>query len=447
MELKKLKANPIPLQKIAPDVSAETAAVIDRMLRPEPADRQSSYKVLIDELQSARGVALAREEELRGRWSWPVRVLVSLGVLLLLAGVVGGIVFGLRHLPQKGATATVAVPASATPAPERISAARSELQKGHYAQAEALFRELAATAPGLQTMVKLSAALQLWERDDFAQASTALQQFLAAKASASFPWIREYRPLAQDRVHDYQVFESWEKRRTQLPNEPEKALHQIHEVIAQLKTKGSLAFRLADEEAALRTKAAAANAKREAAEKKLAVEEAPQWQTAEKASRRAMAAYQFSDALADLKNAKLTSTALQAERAAAVQRAQWLVDWKEKLLADINGTGFGGAVTDIHGVKYDGPVRRASATEMELKTRYGRVMVRWLNLSPQMLLTMSTAFIRPSVPDVAERQWLSANFAMQTGQAEAANDLAQKAAVAKAEFRDLLPRFFPEAKK
>ena len=122
-------------------------------------------------------------------------------------------------------------------------------------------------------------------------------------------------------------------------------------------------------------------------------------------------------------------------------------DWKGKLLADINGTGFGGAVTDIHGVKYDGPVRRASATEMELKTRYGRVMVRWLNLSPQMLLTMSTAFIRPGVSDIAERQWLSAIFAMQTGQVEAANDLAQKAAAAKAEFRDLLPRFFPGAGK
>ena len=260
MELKKLKANPVPLQKIAPDVSDETAAAIDRMLRPEPADRQSSYKVLIDELQSARAAALAREEELRGRWSWPVRLLVSLGVILLLAGVGFGIAYGLRHLPRKSVAPAV-VTASATPTLEKISAARSELQNGHYAQAEAFFRELAATAPGLQAMVKLSAALQLWERDDFAQAATTFQQFLAAKAPASFPWIGEYRPLAQDRVHDYQLFASWEKTRAQLPNDPEKALAQIHEVIAGLKTKGALAFRLADEEAALRAKAAEMSAK------------------------------------------------------------------------------------------------------------------------------------------------------------------------------------------
>ncbi len=66
-----------------------------------------------------------------------------------------------------------------------------------------------------------------------------------------------------------------------MPNDPEKALAQIHEVIARLKTKGALAFRLADEEAALRAKAAEMGAKREAEEKKLAAEEAPRWQAAQ----------------------------------------------------------------------------------------------------------------------------------------------------------------------
>jgi hypothetical protein len=64
-----------------------------------------------------------------------------------------------------------------------------------------------------------------------------------------------------------------------------------------------------------------------------------------------------------------------------------------------------------------------------------------------MLLTMSTAFIRPAISDVPERPWLTAIFARQTGQAEAAKELAQKAADAKPEFRDLLPRYFPEVKK
>ncbi|HEX4667853.1 MAG TPA: thioredoxin-like domain-containing protein, partial [Chthoniobacterales bacterium] len=103
-------------------------------------------------------------------------------------------------------------------------------------------------------------------------------------------------------------------------------------------------------------------------------------------------------------------------------------------------------MTDIHGVRYDGPVRRATPEQLELRTRYGSVISDWTNLSPQMLLTISTAFIRPQVSDTAGRQWLSAIFAGQTGQAEAAHELAAKAAAAKPGFRDLLPRFFPVAK-
>jgi len=117
--------------------------------------------------------------------------------------------------------------------------------------------------------------------------------------------------------------------------------------------------------------------------------------------------------------------------------------WMFRFLSVVGG----GVVTDIHGVRYDGPVRRATKDKLELKTRYGSVMTGWLNLSPDMLLKMSIAFIRPGVVDVPERQWLCAIFAAHTGQTAAANELAEKAAAAKANFRDLLPRFFPTAKK
>jgi hypothetical protein len=38
------------------------------------------------------------------------------------------------------------------------------------------------------------------------------------------------------------------------------------------------------------------------------------------------------------------------------------------------------------------------------------VLTDWLNLSPEMLLKISTAFIRPGVSDNAERQWLCADL-------------------------------------
>ena len=61
-ELKKLKSNPPRCRRCATN-SDETAAVIDRMLRPNPSDRQGSYDELIAELEAAHAAALARKEE------------------------------------------------------------------------------------------------------------------------------------------------------------------------------------------------------------------------------------------------------------------------------------------------------------------------------------------------------------------------------------------------
>jgi len=452
-ELKRLKTNPIGLKKVMPELCDETSTVIDKMLRPNPDERQKSYQELIVELEAAHAAVVAREEELRARWSWPVRAAVSLGILAGIGALIFGIVFGLRHLPKHRAEPTVAIGENEATSPTppvnlraQLEPARRELQAGHYATAEALFREIAASTPAVQPAVELCAGLQLWERGSFAQAATALQHFTEVKPLPPFTWLNEFKPLARARLDDYQLYGEWQKARD-MSKDPEVMLQRIQAVSGKLKAKGALAFQLADEEAKIAAQVAEESQKHADEEKKAAAEERPRWQTALVAERKLLAAYQFENAVALLEKLKLTSAALQAERDAERQRVGWLADWKTKLISDINGTGYGGAVTDIHGMKYDGPVRRATADKFELKTRYGSVMTGWLNLSPEMLLKMSTAFIRPAAPDVAERQWLCAIFAAQTGQAGAAADLARKAAEAKGSFRDLLPRYFPEAKK
>ena len=462
MELRELKEHPPRLQEVAPNVSDETAALIDRMLRPDPADRQSSYKELIDEFQAARAALVAREEELRARWSLPVRLLVSLGLLLSLGAAVYGIWVGLHHLPdwrshvqlpwEKPAAQSVNVEgagASTTPMVDlaaQIVTARKELRAGHYASAEALFREIAVQKPQLAAMTDFCAALQLWERAEFAEAATRLRKFSEMEVPPAFAWMNDWKPLAQDRLADYQIYQEWQKTRS-ATRDPEELLAKVREAARRLQTKGALAFQLADEEAQLSAAVAELAQKRAAEETASEAKERPSWEAALATARKAEASYQFETAFAALEQVPLTAAALKAARADEAQRARWLSDWKTKLLSDINGTGFGGAVTDIHGVRYDGPVLRATAQKFELKTRYGTVMTNWLNLPPAMLLTMSKAFIRPAVSDVAERQWLSAIFAQATGQAEAAAALAWKAAKAKPEFRDLLPRFFPGVAK
>ena len=116
-----------------------------------------------------------------------------------------------------------------------------------------------------------------------------------------------------------------------------------------------------------------------------------------------------------------------------------LLQWVARSVRRVNAGTAGAGI--------DGPVRRGTAHKIELKTRYGSVMTDWWNLSPKTLLTMSSAFIRPGVADDPDREWLCAIFAAATGQKEAADRLATEAAATKPQFRDLLPRFFPAARK
>ncbi|MBN8708164.1 MAG: serine/threonine protein kinase [Verrucomicrobia bacterium] len=61
--LKQLKSQPVSLQSFAPDVSSETAYVINRMLAKDREDRYPSYRELIDHLSYARHKLLERTQK------------------------------------------------------------------------------------------------------------------------------------------------------------------------------------------------------------------------------------------------------------------------------------------------------------------------------------------------------------------------------------------------
>jgi hypothetical protein len=78
-------------------------------------------------------------------------------------------------------------------------------------------------------------------------------------------------------------------------------------------------------------------------------------------------------------------------------------------------------------------------------TPYGPTELDWLKFSPKTLLAIANSLIKKVPPaDAGDRQWLSAVFANETGQPEAARFLATAAANAKAEYRDYLPLIAPE---
>jgi hypothetical protein len=90
--LKQLMSQPVSLQTFAPDVSSETAYVINRMLAKNPDQRYASYSELIEHLSYARGKLLERSRQpprvkermvLETQASRNLTGLLSLGLLVL----------------------------------------------------------------------------------------------------------------------------------------------------------------------------------------------------------------------------------------------------------------------------------------------------------------------------------------------------------------------------
>ena len=71
-----------------------------------------------------------------------------------------------------------------------------------------------------------------------------------------------------------------------------------------------------------------------------------------------------------------------------------------------------------------------------MKLPYGIAWITWDKLSPKEILAVSKSFIDPGAPDAADRQWRCAVFASETGQTEAARELAEAAARMKPEYKE-----------
>ena len=122
------------------------------------------------------------------------------------------------------------------------------------------------------------------------------------------------------------------------------------------------------------------------------------------------------------------------------KKAQWLVDWRKRLIADLNTGRYRAKISDVPNVEYEGV---AGADERFITLRIpggkGSAPTKWTGLTPKTLLALATAFFNVTPADTADRQWLSAVFAQATGQTEAATSLGEAAAKAKPEYREQLP--------
>jgi len=167
------------------------------------------------------------------------------------------------------------------------------------------------------------------------------------------------------------------------------------------------------------------------------------WNKALASYKEQVALYQFAQASEEIRNVKLVGVYYRPSEEIAEKRALLMSDWKNALIDDLNRAHFSGPLTDSSGAQYTGIV---SATDegLTMKLPYGIAWITWDKLSPKEILAVSKSFIDPGAPGAADRQWRCAVFASETGQTEAARELAEAAAKMKPEYKEQISVLFPD---
>jgi serine/threonine protein kinase len=166
------------------------------------------------------------------------------------------------------------------------------------------------------------------------------------------------------------------------------------------------------------------------------------WNKALASYKEQVALYQFAQAAEEIRNVKLIGGYYKPAEDVAEKRARLMFDWKNTLMDDLNRAHFSGTLTDSSGAQYTGIV---SATDegLTMKLPYGIAWITWDKLSPKEILAVSKSFIDPAAGDAGDRQWRCAVFASETGQTEAARELAEAAARAKPEYKEQISLLLP----
>jgi hypothetical protein len=292
---------------------------------------------------------------------------------------------------------------------------------------------------GFEAFKLLLFGLKDIEEADAGNAIILLERFTTVDPGGRFGWIAEYKPLARKFLEDAKFYADWKKRPKDAANTTQLAtqLETLREVRKKLKTHTALSDELNDEEKSLgrriadqqRTEAPIRPQER----RKRFNQEAPAWNAALGNYKHKVAVYDFVGARNVINAAKVSEPSLRDAQAGMQKKATWLIDWKNRLINDLNRTHFTGLIAD-GGVQYTG-IEGANAQNLLLKNPYGSAQFPWTKLTPKTLLSVATSFIKPNMQDTADREWLSAVFAAETADSNAANELAEKAAAAKPEYR------------
>ncbi len=561
--LKHLKSRAVSLQAFAPDVSSETAYVINRMLHKDPNQRYASYGELTDHFKYAIDTLTANTAKPRvvrervvvesQRQNNVAGVLTLVLLTLLIVG--GGLAWYYRDrfLGGDNANATPATAANALTSDAKASAdaayedARHQIVTGQYADAQEAFKTLLqrpdltqplldwarlhygmtallnqqlsdsraifgnlqhaglfSTAPGEHALANFfpetgryladdknvpAGAVKIWSKDtfentslflfglkdweqgDFEDADGLFEAYLSGKPPTPYQWINEYAPIARKCVHDYGLYAPLKARQAAGTDSPALLQADFAKARGQLQTSGRIveAFFSAENDIGKPPAAAAidtpgpmaapaavatqplptpaltpAPVVPPAVTKSVHDAETVRWQTVRETYERMVALNRFDEAQAVLDHVQFTDPDYHRAHDLLRARASRLIAFKRTLINDINGHGgYPKPIISRRGNAYPRGLQLAANDMLQAGTPYGTIGVPWTDFSPQAILAVAAYYTDAATnpAQAADRRWLAANYALESGQTNEARALAARAVQAKPEYQKEMEQF------
>jgi hypothetical protein len=297
----------------------------------------------------------------------------------------------------------------------------------------------------VEALAPLLFALKDWNLGRFEDAGKLLAVYLTSTPKDPFQWVAEYKPLARKYADDEAAYEkaAAAAAAADTPDARADALKQVTDL--QARVKGTLAAKLDKVARDLKKKSAMLDASY-----KEHIAQARQLdQGALNDAKRKYAAFcadlRFSDALAAVQGASVSTPDAVKERDALLKKAAWLCQFKALLIQDINAYGYPEVlVTRTGGRLPDGP-KKADEEGLHVQTQFGSVPCLWTTLAPSEILGLAGYYQQTtatSAPQqVPDREWLSGVFACEEGLARDGHTLLVQASQVKDEYKNELGLF------
>jgi tetratricopeptide (TPR) repeat protein len=304
-----------------------------------------------------------------------------------------------------------------------------------------------------QGIALLALAMKDFDLDKFEDAEAFFRQFTDVSPERQVEWadgpadLQKLKDMANNFVNDYQAFAPARKALDEAAEKPiddqRVAVELAQKARAQMKLTSKLSKSLDDTLGTMAPKVAAVmeeRAKTSAAE--MASDEKTMAEAKEKRTD-LMTKFMFGEAHSVIADANFKTEKAKDEQELLAKKTQWLSNFKDQLIEDLNKHGYTKAITTKKGDLLPGSLTKADQQQIFVGTAASPVAVPWGDVSLDSIYEMGLSFISGDMaPNIlAFHQWHLGVFAFYAGRQKDALSQLRQAAIARPVFKDELPLF------